>query len=102
MLKLLADVGDACALYQDRVMSNLPCRRIQVGEVGSFGRHEAEERQGHRRGCWWRVYTHAIDPDTKLMPCWLLGQRNVTCIEDFMDDLAPRLAHRNQADQRRV
>lgn len=38
----------------------------------------------------------AIDPDTKLMPCWLVGERTPKCTEDFMMDLAPRLANRIQ------
>ena len=36
VLKLLADVGEACALYQDRVMNNLPCKLVQVDEIWSF------------------------------------------------------------------
>lgn len=28
ILKLLADVGTACTMYQDRVMNNLPCKRF--------------------------------------------------------------------------
>lgn len=96
VLKLLADVGEACALYQDRVMNNLPCKRIQVDEIWSFvGMKQKNAKAiGAAAG---DVYTFtAIDPDTKLMPCWLVGQRNVACTEDFMDDLAPRLAHRIQ------
>ncbi|MGB6624259.1 MAG: IS1 family transposase, partial [Candidatus Acidiferrales bacterium] len=29
LLKLLADVGAACAEYQDATLRNLPCKRIQ-------------------------------------------------------------------------
>ena len=36
VLKLLKDVGEACALYQDRVMHNLNCQRIQCNEIWSF------------------------------------------------------------------
>ena len=38
----------------------------------------------------------AIDPVTKLMPCWLVGTRNAQCANDFMMDLAGRLANRVQ------
>src|SRR3712207_729645 len=34
--KLLADAGAACAEYQDRVLRNLPCKRVQVDEVWAF------------------------------------------------------------------
>ena len=38
----------------------------------------------------------AIDPDTKQMPCWLVDVRTARCADDFMADLAPRLAKRVQ------
>ncbi len=33
---------------------------------------------------------------TKLMPCWLVGTRTAQCANDFMEDLAGRLANRVQ------
>lgn len=36
VLKLLADVGQACAAYQDRVMVSLPCKRVDCDEIWSF------------------------------------------------------------------
>lgn len=36
ILKLLADVGHACALYQDQTMRNLSCTQLQVDELWSF------------------------------------------------------------------
>src|SRR6266851_458513 len=34
--KLFVDAGHACAAYQDRVLRNLPCKRVQVDELWSF------------------------------------------------------------------
>src|SRR5690242_14991291 len=34
--RLLVDAGIACAAYQDRVLRNLPCKRVQVDEIWSF------------------------------------------------------------------
>ena len=34
--KLLIDAGKACADYQDGVLRDLQCRRIQVDEIWSF------------------------------------------------------------------
>ena len=34
--KLLVDLGGACSEYQDRVMRDLPCKRLQCDEVWSF------------------------------------------------------------------
>src|ERR1043165_9067718 len=34
--KLLVDLGRACSTYQDRVLRNLTCRRIECDEIWSF------------------------------------------------------------------
>jgi len=34
--KLLLEVGAACAVYQDKALRNLPCKRIQCDEIWSF------------------------------------------------------------------
>lgn len=99
VLKLLAEVGQACAAYQDRVMVNLPCKRIECDEIWSFvgakQKNVRDEDEAHAD--YGDCYTFtAIDPDTKLMPCWLVGVRTARCAEDFMADLAPRLANRVQ------
>lgn len=36
ILKLLADLGEACATYQDKAFQNLNCRRLQCDEIWSF------------------------------------------------------------------
>ncbi len=36
LLKLLADAGQAFSEYQDRVLVNLPCKRVQVDEAWAF------------------------------------------------------------------
>src|SRR5689334_17737234 len=36
IIKLLVDAGQAAAAYQDRVLRNLPCKRVQVDEIWSF------------------------------------------------------------------
>lgn len=38
----------------------------------------------------------AIDPVAKLMPCWLMGTRTAQFTQDFVQDLASRLANRIQ------
>jgi hypothetical protein len=34
--KLMVDLGTACEVYQNEVMRNLPCKRVQVDEIWSF------------------------------------------------------------------
>ena len=38
----------------------------------------------------------AIDADTKLIPCWLIGSRDACCATEFMHNLAGRLSNRVQ------
>lgn len=99
VLKLLADVGEACAAYQDRVMRNLKCKRLQCDEIWAFvAKKEKNVRTGEEklRG-YGDAYTWtAIDPDTKLIPCWHVGTRNAVSAKAFISDLAARLANRVQ------
>jgi IS1 family transposase len=97
--KLLLDVGTAAAEYQDRHLRNLPCKRIQCNEIWAFcyakERNASQEMKeaGTARDIW--IWT-AICPDTKLIPCWMVGGRDAEIVNAFMDDLADRLAHRVQ------
>ena len=96
-MKLLADAGEACALYQDNAMRKLTIKKVQVDEIWSFiGMKQknvpADDESGNG-DCY--TFT-AIDPETKLMPCWLVGTRTRECAHDLMADLASRLANRIQ------
>ncbi|MFL5240939.1 MAG: IS1 family transposase [Gemmataceae bacterium] len=99
VVKLLADVGRACAEYQKKVMVKLPCERLQVDEIWSFvyakQKNVPEEFQGEfGLGDVWTFV--AIDADTKLVPCWLVGWRDAQCATEFICDLAGRLSYRPQ------
>lgn len=97
ILKLLKDVGEACAAYQDRAMRNLTCKRVECDEIWSFvGAKQKNVTEEHPEG-FGDCYTFtAIDPDTKLMPCWLVGIRSKECTFDFIADLADRVPGRVQ------
>ena len=36
VVKLIEDLGNACAIYQDKVFRNLNCNRIECDEIWSF------------------------------------------------------------------
>lgn len=97
--RLLVDAGIACAAYQDRVLRNLPCKRIQVDEIWSFvyAKHAnlkyAKSAPRDAGDVW--TWT-AIDADTKLMASWYVGDRTSTSAIAFLDDLKDRLANRVQ------
>ena len=99
VLKLLADVGEACAIYQDRTLRNLPCERVQCDEIWSFCYAKEKNLPDDKRGVpgYGDVWTWtAIDADTKLMVSWMIGGRDSHAARAFMEDLAPRLAKRVQ------
>jgi IS1 family transposase len=99
VIRLLRDVGKACAEYQDKHLRNLPCKHIQCDEIWSFcyakQKNVPEDKQG-RLG-YGDVWTWtAIDADTKLVPSWLVGLRTADYAHRFMFDLKSRLANRVQ------
>ena len=99
VLKLLADVGRACALYQDQTMRNLTVKQLQVDEIWSFigAKQKNVPLDADPKLGLVDCYTYiAIHPVTKLMPCWLVGYRTFESADHFMADLAPRLANRVQ------
>lgn len=97
ILKLLADTGMACAAYQDQAMRGLTIKQVQVDEIWSFVGMKQKNAPIDNPESYGDCYTFtAIDPQTKLMPCWLVGTRTAQCANDFMMDLAGRLANRVQ------
>ncbi|MFC1946575.1 IS1 family transposase [Chloroflexota bacterium] len=99
VVKLLRDVGNTCLKYQDEVMKDLPCQKLQCDEIWSFvyskDKNVPEEHTGEfGYGDVW-TFT-AIDADTKLIPSWLVGERNTDCAYAFVADLRDRLSNRVQ------
>jgi hypothetical protein len=94
VITLLADVGLACSIYQDKTFRGLTCERLQCGEVWSFvgakAKNTTAETRAKRQGDAW-TWT-VLDADTKL---WYGGTRDAGA-HHFMTDLAARLAHRVQ------
>ena len=99
VVKLLVDLGRACAEFQDGEMQDLPCKRIQCDEIWSFVYAKAKNVPEEYRGefGYGDVWTWtALDADTKLVPSWLVGERTVEDATAFISDLASRLASRVQ------
>ena len=99
VVKLLREVGAACLDYQDKVMRHLPCKHIQCDEIWSFVYSKDKNVPAQHNGefGYGDVWTWtAIDADTKLVPCWLVGLRNASYAYEFMNNLKSRLANRVQ------
>jgi IS1 family transposase len=97
--KLLVELGAACSEYMNRVLVNLPCKLLQVDELWSFVgcKQKQVTVKKLQKGVCGDVWTWiAIDADTKLVPCFMIGQRDPIAAREFMEDLAGRLANRVQ------
>jgi len=101
ILRLLADAARVAADYQDGILRNLSCRRIQCDEIWSFvyGKDRNLDPQMVRNspftiGSVW-TWT-AIDADTKLMVSWLVGGRDDESAAQFVRDIAARVTGRIQ------
>ncbi len=97
--KLLVDLGAECAAYQDHTLRSLPCTTLQVDEMWGFcyakQRNVPEEHKGtFGYGDVWTWI--AVCADTKLVPSWLVGERNLGDCWTFLEDLKGRLSGRIQ------
>lgn len=99
IMKLLVDLGDAATDYQNRTLRNLTSTRIECDEIWAFCHAKAKnvpEKYAGQFG-YGDVWTwSAIDPDTKLIPCWLVAGRDEWAAQTFIADLGSRLANRVQ------
>jgi len=99
VLKLLADIGTVCAEYQHEHLRNLTCNKIQCDEIWSFcyskDKNVPEDKKG--KFGYGDVWTWtAICADSKLVPSFYIGTRDLTSAKVFMNDLASRMKHRVQ------
>jgi IS1 family transposase len=98
VMKLLCDLGRACSEYQDKTLRNLKSKRIQCDEIWSFvyakEKNCTSEHKAKGAGDIWTWV--ALDPDSKLVPCWFIGQRHAGCAYHFLADLKDRLSNRVQ------
>jgi len=100
ILGLLAEVGMACAEYQNVTLRNIPAHRVQVDEIWSFCYAKQKnvtaamfDDTGFAGDVWTFV---AIDADSKLALNWLVGRRDAGFATDFLQDVAGRLRSRAQ------
>lgn len=79
-------------------MRDLNCQRIQVDEIWSYVKvKQANIAKGTDRtriGDQWTFV--ALDPDTKLVPSYLVGKRTLANATTFTTDLSERLSNRVQ------
>lgn len=99
ILKLVADLGTACARYHDEHVRNVKSRRIQADEIWGVMyckqvKVATAKAAPEKAGSVW-TWT-AIDADSKLMLSYLSGDRDGAHALEFIGDLAERLVDRPQ------
>jgi IS1 family transposase len=99
VLKLLAELGEACATFHDEHVRNVTAKRIQCDEIWQFVYAKAKNVPELMQGVFGfgDVWTWtAIDADTKLMVSYMVGPRNPHMAFELMKDVASRLAGKVQ------
>lgn len=97
--KLLVELGEACSQYMNEHFRELPCRRVQCDEIWSFCYAKEKNVPADMKGQFGvgDVWTWtAICADTKLVPSFMVGNRDGETAKLFIEDLAARLRGRIQ------
>jgi IS1 family transposase len=99
ILRLLELAGEACMAHHDRAVRGVKANRVECDEIWSFNYckkanlAKAKAAPEGAGDCW--TWT-AIDADSKLIVSYLIGNRDADAAQDFMHDVADRLANRVQ------
>ena len=98
VLKLLAELGAACADLHNEKIRDVDAKRVECDEIWQFigakAKNATDEQKAAGWGdCW--TWT-AIDADSKLIISYEIGARNGFNCYEFMKDLASRLTGRVQ------
>jgi hypothetical protein len=90
VLKLIGDMGTACAAFHNSAVRGVQTQRVQCDEIWSFcyakEKNVPSEKEGTGAGSVW-TWT-AIDADSKLVISYLCGERDASWACKFMEDLA--------------
>ncbi len=98
ILKLLKDMGCACAAYHDAHVRNLRSRRVQCDEISAFvyGKDKNLTMEQVKAGAGSVSTWTALDADSKLIISFTLGDRGADTSHAFMQDVASRISTRIQ------
>jgi IS1 family transposase len=100
ILKLLVDISPRCLRMLDTHIHHVSCTAIECDEIWTFitkkeRRLTEQDRLFHPD--YGDMYTFvAFDPDTKLIPCFVVGKRDGTTAVQFIQELRNRVIGRIQ------
>lgn len=97
IMRLGVRVGKGCISLMDGKMRNLPCENLQFDELWGFiGKKQKHVLPDDDPTCG-DVWTFcAIDSDTKLVPSFKVGKRDMATANAFVNDVASRMKNRVQ------
>lgn len=89
VLKFVADIGAVASQFQEHHLRGLDCQQIQLDEIWAFcGAKQKNATPEQQAQGWGDIWTWvAIDPETKLIPCWLTGARSANSARQFVTQL---------------
>jgi len=97
IMRLGVKVGQGCASLLDRKMQDLSCSHLQLDEIWGFIGKKQRHVQTEDNPDYGDVWTFcAIDSDTKLVPSFKVGKRDIVTANALTTDLASRLKNRVQ------
>lgn len=100
VIRLLGELGSVCADYQNRVLRNLKCQRVQIDEMCGFlycKDKNVTPEIAAKYPCAGDVWLwSALDADSKLILAWTLGERDALTARHFVDDVAQRRSNQIQ------
>jgi IS1 family transposase len=94
---LLVDAGEACMAFHDETVRGVKSKRVQCDEIWSFvyaKKKNVETAKAAPEGAGDAWTWTALDADTKLIVSFLVANRDADTANDFMQDVADRLATR--------
>ncbi len=95
--KVLVDTGKACEIFHNQTVTNVKAARVQADEIWSFvyaKEKNVPEGMEDKAGDVW-TWT-ALDADSKMIISWFVGNRDAESANEFMHDVASRLANKVQ------
>jgi IS1 family transposase len=99
ILRLLEQAGAACMAHHDRAVRGVKANRVECDEIWSFNyckKANLAKAKAAPEGAGDAWTWTAIDADSKLIVSYLIGGRDADAAQDFMHDVADRLANRVQ------
>ncbi len=98
VIKLLVEMGNACADLHDRTVRGIKAKRLQCDEIWQFvGCKQKNASPDQKAAGWGDVWTWvALDADSKLCVSYLAGGRDTGWATEFAWDIRQRVIGRPQ------